>query len=158
MIKGAYHPRIYRMDVVLQVVAPAGRNETAMEVHAQRATSPAILNAALSDRRLSSVRRLQDARSPRAELQRMASAYVGWIEEGMFSVYAESGSEAEAIAVAQAVADALSDNDQGPSRVVRWGGGFSGLSCTASTLDLPWKVAAATLLAFLASASILFIP
>ena len=157
MIKGAYHLRTYRQDVVLEVVTPADRNETALKTHAQQLTSPAILTAALSDRRLLSLRRLQEARSPEAELQRMVSAYVGWVEGGLFSVYAESDSEFEAIAVAQAVADAYVNN-QGPSRVVKWDSGFSGLSCTASTLDVPWKVAVATILAFLASTSILFFP
>ena len=155
MIKGAYNPRTYRQDVVLEVVAPADRNETALKTHAQQSTSPAILTAALSDRRLSSLRLLQEAKSPQAELQRMVSAYVGWVEGGLFSVYAESDSEVEAIAVAQAVADAYVNN-QGPSRVVKWDGGLS--SCTASTLDVPWKVAVATILAFLASTSILFFP
>ena len=37
---------------------------------------------------------------------------------------------------------------------MRWDDEFA--SCTASTLDVPWKVAAAAILACLASASILF--
>ena len=153
MIKDAYQPRIYGLDVVLEVVLPADRNETAMNTHVRRLTSPAILKAALSDRRLSSLWRFRDAKNAQAVLERMTSARVTSVEKGMFSIYAESASEDEANAVADAVADAYI-RDQGPSRVVRSDGGFH--SCTASTLDMPWKVAVATILAFLASASILF--
>ena len=85
----------------------------------------------------------------------MASAYVGWGQGGMFSVYADSDSENEAIAVAQAVADAYV-KDQGPIGVVKQDDGI--FSCTASTLDVPWKVAVVAILAFLASASILIVP
>ncbi len=85
----------------------------------------------------------------------MASAYVSWVEGGTFSVHAESESEDEAIAVAQAVADAYV-KDQGPSRILKQDDGMS--SCTASTIDTPWKVVAAAILALLASASILCFP
>jgi hypothetical protein len=155
MLKGAYHPRTFRFDILLEAVGTADRNETALKTHAQRSISPAILKAALSDRRLSNLRKLRDARNPQAELQKMASANVGWVEGGMFRVYAESDSEDEAIAVAQAVADAYV-KDQGPIGIVKQDDGIS--SCTASTLDVPWKVAVAAILAFLASASILFVP
>lgn len=155
MIKGAYHPRTFRFDIVLEAVATADRNETALRAHAERSISPAILTAALSDRRLSNLRKLQDAKSPQAELQKMASAYVASVEGGMFSVYAGSDSEDEAIAVAQAVADAYV-KDQGPIGIVKQDDGIS--SCTASTLDVPWKVAVAAILAFLASASFLVVP
>ena len=155
MIKNAYHPRIYRLDVVLEVIAPADRNETALKAHVQRSISPAILMAALSDRRLSSLPRLREAKSPQAELQQMASAYVGWVEGGLFSVYAESDSENEAVVVAQAVADAYV-KDQGTSRIMKQDDGLH--SCTASTIDAPWKVVAAAILAFLVSASIVFFP
>jgi hypothetical protein len=155
MIKREYRPRTYRLDVGLEVVALADRNETALNSHAQRSISPAILTAALSDRRLSSLRRLREAKSPQAELQKMASAYVSWVEGGMFSVYAESESEDEAIAVAQAVADAYV-KAQGPSRILKQDDGIS--SCTTPTIDAPWKVVAAAILALLGSASILFFP
>ena len=155
MIKREYHPRNYRLDVGLEVVALADRNETALNAHAQRSISPAILTAALSDRRLSSLRRLRETKNPQAELQKMASSYVSGVEGGMFSVYAESESEDEAIVVAQAVADAYV-KDQGPSRILKQDEGF--YSITSSTIDAPRKVVAASILAFLASASILFFP
>ena len=155
IIKEAYHPRTYRLDIVLEVVALADRNETALRTHAQQATSPAILTAALSDRRLASLRRLQDVKSPHVKIQKMASAYLGWVEGGMFSVYAESDSEDEATAVAHAVADAYV-KDQGPLRIVKQDDGIS--SCTASTLDVLWKVVVAAILASVASTSILVFP
>jgi hypothetical protein len=155
MIKDAYHPRTYRLDVVLEVMDPADRNETALRTHAQRSISPAILTSALSDRRVSSLPRLRYAKNPQAELQKMASAYVSWVEGGLFSVYAESELEDEATNVAQAVADAYV-KDQGPIGIVKQDDGIS--SCTASTIDVPWKVAFAAILAFVACASILFFP
>jgi hypothetical protein len=155
MIKRENHPRTYMLDVVLEVITPADRNEAALRTHAQRSISPAILTAALSDRRLSILQRLREAKSPQAELQKMASAYVSWVEGGLFSVYAESDSEDEAAAVAQAIADAYV-KDQGPSRIVKQDDGI--YSCTASTIDAPWKVVTAVILAFLASASLLFFP
>ena len=78
---------------------------------------------------------------------------LSWAEGGLFSVWAESESEDEGVAVAQAVAGAFV-KDRGPSRILKQDDGVS--SCTASTIDAPWKVVAAAILAFLASASIIF--
>lgn len=157
MIYRSYKHRTYRQDIVLEVVDPDDRTEIALKTLAQQSITPAILAAALADRRLSGLPRLQHAKNPQAELQRMASAYVTSVEGGLFSIYAESDSEEEAIAIAQAVTDAYL-RDQGPSRLKKWDVGFSGLSNTSSTLDLPWKLAVATVLALVASASVLVFP
>src|SRR4051812_40540805 len=82
MIKRAYHPRTYGADVELDVVVLADRTEATMKTHAERLVSPAILEATLSDPRLSARKRFRVASDPEAELRRLVYASVMDAEQG----------------------------------------------------------------------------